>query len=296
MIQSLSQYVISSDKMSVAVVPALGGRLVELTDLSAGRQWLWRNHSRPLGGVTAGSDYDEVWQGGFEELFPTDAPTDVTGVAYPDHGELWSIPWDVAEAKDGSLSLTVAGPVTGVRVTKTIAVRGNELTLQYRLDHSGDTPIPYLFKLHPALAVDDACRIELPGGIVEKVSQDFGNILDTTNPLAWPTAMNLDRCRNESSHTNEFIYVSKLPQGRCGITDLRAGSWICFDYPIEVFPYCWVFMTYGGWRGHNVVVLEPCTNYPKDLPTAISRGTSAILEPHAASEFEVRVSIGANHG
>jgi len=60
-----------------------------------------------------------------------------------------------------------------------------------------------------------------------------------------------------------------------------------------VFPYCWIFMTYGGWRDHNVVVLEPCTNYPKDLEKAISTGTATVLAPATTREFEVTVSVGS---
>lgn len=282
-----------SDRLSVTVAPSHGGRLVGLTDLAARRQWLWCSHSVPedSGG---GAAYDDVWQGGFDELFPNDAPTVMDGKSYPDHGELWSIPWDVREKGERSLTLGTTGRVTGVRVSKKLSLSGSELNIDYSLEHTGRKPLPSLFKLHPALAVNERCRIDLPGGVVEKVDTGFGNLLCGREKQRWPTVVDLATCRDVSSSSNEFVYVSDLPAGVCGVTDLGVGAWIRFEYPVEVFPYCWIFMSYGGWKGHNVVVLEPCTNYPKDLHEAVARGDTAVLEPGVPLDFQVKVSVGSD--
>lgn len=292
---AILSHVLATDQLAVQVVPELGGRITELTDLSSGRQWLWRNHRVPFGPVPVGSAYDDVWQGGFEELFPNDAPTELNGQYLPDHGELWSVPWSVEQATPTSITLSVTGPVTGVRVSKTLSLAGSTLAVGYRLTNQGNSVLDHMFKLHPAIAVHQACRIELPGGTVEKVASEFGNLLDSTAPQPWPTSVDLSQCRRDSSRTSEFVYVSDLTEGRCGVIDTNSSSWVRIEYPTDVFPYCWVFMTYGGWRDHNVVVLEPCTNYPKDLGEAVSRGSSAGLAPGEIKEFEVRVSVGASH-
>lgn len=52
-------------------------------------------------------------------------------------------------------------------------------------------------------------------------------------------------------------------------------------------------MSYGGWRDHNVVVLEPCSNDPKDLNEAIATGNVAALAPSSTTEFQLQVSVGA---
>ena len=130
-------------------------------------------------------------------------------------------------------------------------------------------------------------------GGLEKVDHEFGNLLSTTDKQPWPTEVGLPFCRDRSSQSNEFFHVSGLPEGWCGITDTKAGSWVRIDYPTDVFPYCWIFMTYGGWRERSVVVLEPCTNHPKDIEQAISTGTAAVLAPATTREFEVTVSVGS---
>ena len=266
--------------------------MTELVDLQSGGKWLWRNHQVPLGSIPSGAVYDDVWQGGLEELFPNDAPAIVDDSSYPDHGELWSVPWQVVRTKEGAIELAVEGAATGVRICKRFSINFAELTVRYAFEHSGRIPLLHLFKLHAAIDVNTHCQINLPGGVVEKVDHEFGNLLSTADEQPWPTEVGLPFCCDRSSRSNEFVYVSDLPEGWCGITENKAGSWVRIDYPTDVFPYCWIFMTYGG-REHNVVVLEPCTNYPKDLEKATSNGTATLLAPATTREFEVTVSVGS---
>jgi hypothetical protein len=63
------------------------------------------------------------------------------------------------------------------------------------------------------------------------------------------------------------------------------------SYNLADFPYCWLFMALGGWRNHYTVVLEPCTNVPKDLKTAKAAGTCAYLEPGRSREYSVSIDI-----
>lgn len=288
----LNSHVLTEGRISVTVIPALGGRITSLIDLKVGREWLWRNHHNPLQPVPPGAEYDSVWQGGFEELFPSDAPMIQGDLNIPDHGELWTAAWDVTESSGSSLTMSIVGPVTGVEVSKELTVSESALQIKYQLQHNGDADLPFLFKLHPAFAIDEHCRIDMPGGLVEKVESGFGNLIPDGSEEGWPTSADLARCRPWSSETNEFVYVSELPEGRCGLTDLQRESWVRLGFSREQFPFCWLFLTYGGWRRHNVVVLEPCSNYPKDLEEAIAHGTHARLRPGELQSYEVAVSVG----
>ena len=283
---------IGGGELSAVIVPRLGGRVHELTDLRRGRQWLWKNPNLATGPVPAGATYDDHWQGGFEELFPSDAPDEIGGFHYPDHGELWSIAWGVDLIEQDEVKLSVIAPVTGTHVAKAFSIEGPRMTVRYTLENTTPHALPYLFKLHPALAVHERCRIDLPGGLVEKVESGFGNLLSNRTIQPWPTDADLSTCRSESSGTNEFVYVSDLPVGRCGISDYDTGSKLTIDYPLDVFPYCWLFLTYGGWLDQNVAVLEPCTNYPKDLPAAMRSGTAASLAGESSTCFEVGFVVG----
>ena len=56
----------------------------------------------PLQASPIGAAYDDVWAGGWEELFPNDAPGAFEGRDLPDHGEWWTMAWTALEATGGS--------------------------------------------------------------------------------------------------------------------------------------------------------------------------------------------------
>ena len=45
----------------------------------------------------------------------------------------------------------------------------------------------------------------------------------------------------------------------------------------QVFPSCWLFASYGGWRNHHVAVLEPCTGYPVNFDAMRAAGRHRTL-------------------
>jgi len=59
------------------------------------------------------SRYDDVWSGGWDELFPNDEATSLDGEAYPDHGEVWTSPWQAerfANRDEVGVHLRLAAP------------------------------------------------------------------------------------------------------------------------------------------------------------------------------------------
>lgn len=85
--------------------------------------------------------------------------------------------------------------------------------------------------------------------------------------------------------------MTDLPEGWCGVRDTEAGARLRLHFPREVFPYTWLFMTFGGWRDLYTVILEPCTNMPEDLNEAPRQGRCASLAPGATLACAVRVEF-----
>jgi len=289
-----TRFTLSSDQVSVVIAPRLGSRVLELTDLDRGRQWMWRNWHVAAREQAVGADYDANWIGGFDELFPNDAAISYAGHDLPDHGEAWSAAWEVSYADSASIDLELTTPVTGHHIKKHISVDGRAVRIGYTLRSGTRRQLPYLFKLHPALSVHGECTIDLPGGWVEKVDAEFGDMVEASESFAWPGRgiVDLDHCRSGSGVSHEFVYVSELPAGWCGITDHQVGASIRINYSRHFFQYCWLFLSYGGWQGHQVAVLEPCTTYPKDLAAAAEQGTTPILQPGEQVDTEIEVLIG----
>lgn len=284
------------------VIPSLGGRVWELEDVSRGRQWIWHRPGVPLAASTADAEYDAVWAGGWEELFPNDAAGPFEGRHLPDHGEWWTMAWQVTHRQEGEaavLRLEATTTVRRARCIKEISLRADEPTVRiaYRVESAEDTPFHFLFKQHLPVELSPGCRLVVPGGTVTPVDPDFGNLLATAEPGAWPAttapAGDLSMVLPPTSRTREFVYVSALAAGWCGVDDPANGASLRFRFDQRRLPYLWLFLTYGGWRDCHTAVLEPCTNLPKDLTEAVRRGQSALLTPGIPFETEVSVTLGS---
>ena len=297
MVCGFEAVVLENRYLRAVIIPDLGGRVWELEDRVRRRQWIWHRPDVPLQSMPPGSIYDDVWAGGWEELFPNDAPGEFEGRKLPDHGEWWAMRWTVASTAEGDIAeLTLTAESTFVRAAcvKKFRLASDEGTLSvtYSIRSKEDRPFHFLFKQHLPIAVSPECRLQLPGGRVEPVDPEFSSLLTSGEPFDWPSAsgaIHLQGIPPPSSRLQEFVYVSNLPEGWCGVEDRMAGAALRMDFDRVGFPFVWLFLTYGGWRGLYTAVLEPCTNMPKDLAKAVERNQSAMLLP--GQEFVTNVAV-----
>jgi hypothetical protein len=84
-----------------------------------------------------------------------------------------------------------------------------------------------------------------------------------------------------------FFYGTQMQAGWCALTNTatRLACGLVFDK--DVFPSCWLFASYGGWRNHNVAVLEPCTGYPVNFDAMRAAGRHRTLAPGESLDTDV---------
>ena len=291
--------VIETPLVRAVIIPRLGGRVWELWDRVRDRQWIWHREDVPLADAPPGSVYDDVWAGGWEELFPNDAPGEFEGRLLPDHGEWWTTAWTVAEAAGGQEAMVrlVSGTTSrGARCTKEFRLAAGEprLRVSYRIENAEAGAYHFLFKQHLPVAITPRCRIVLPGGRVTAVDPSFGTLLPGPGPFDWPSAGRVDlrTMPERTRELREFVYVTDLAEGWCGVDDLAVGASLRMDVDRRQLPFLWLFLSYGGWRNCYTAVLEPCTNMPKDLGEAVRISQSAHLPPGGAFQTTVAVTLG----
>jgi hypothetical protein len=296
--------VLENSRVRASVIPSLGGRMWELHDLVRGRQWIWHREDVQLAASQSGSSYDDAWAGGWEELFPNDAPADFEGRTLPDHGEWWSTAWRVAEVIEGAEAIVRLAADTQIRKTSCVkefrlGADSDTIHVSYRIESRETEAFHFLFKQHFPVALSPSCEIVLPGGTVTVVDPSFGTMLPGTGPFAWPLAQGVDGCDVDlrvvpprSMEEREFVYVSELPESWCGVDDVMHGASIRMQYDQRAMPFLWLFLTYGGWRDCYTAVLEPCTNMPKDLAEAVHAGQSARLDAGDVFHTSVAVTMG----
>jgi len=283
---------LESEALRVDVAPTVGGRVVSLVEKSGGYEFLWRNRALPLECMPAGSEYDPNFFGGIDELLPNDPPDEINGVACPDHGELWTLPlaWSGGGAR---LKLSGTLPRFGLRYEREMSLRADApwLDCTYRISNPTPQPRQFLWKLHAALAVEAGDLIDCPAEQAQVVDLNYSRYASPT-PFAWPqTEGKPANVIPAADGTMDFFYLSKLREGRMGWQ--RPSEQLVFEYrfDLRVFPYAWMFASYGGFLGHYTVVLEPCTTMPMSVNEAAKKQQCSVLQP--GETLETRVSIRA---
>jgi len=298
----LRALILENASLRVTILPELGGRIWSIVYKPLDRGLLWHNPRVPPSKVPFGACYDDVWSGGWDELFPNDAPGVILGERYPDHGEVWSIEWDWQEelSKDSAtLALSCNTPISACRIEKRITLRAGEPSLhtEHRLTHTGRDEFPFLWKMHPAFRVSPDCRIDFPPMTVELEPGWLASLRGAPLRFPWPYAdtpegrIDLRQVPPERSRRACFFYGTGYREGWCAITDTASGLTCGVIFSPEVFPTCWLFASFGGWRSHNVAIVEPSTTYPFEIEKAIERGAAPILGPGATIETRMALKI-----
>jgi len=298
----LRTILLESASLRVVVLPEAGARILQITYKPLEAALLWNHPSLPAKVHELHSCYDDVWSGGWDELFPNDEAGTLMGHALPDHGELWTGDWHVEPFHgDGAagMHLRFTTPISNFLAEKTLLLHpgSDVLEVQYRLTNQGDRPFPFLWKLHPAFAVSPSHRIDFPPMSVV-LEPEFPGTLDGALPnFPWPhapldgTMLDLRQVPDVSSRAVHFFYGTELASGWCGVTNRASQLAAALRFDPKVFPSCWLFATHGGWRNLNVAVLEPATGYPFRMQPLIDGGRARTLAPGESLETTVLFSV-----
>lgn len=298
----LRTIVIENRCLRVVVLPEAGAKIWQITYKPSHTDLLWNNPETVPSRVPAGSSYDDVWSGGWDELFPNDEIATIDGKTYPDHGELWTGEWTAepfADAESVGVRLRYKTPIGSIQVEKTIRLRHScpRIEFHHRFINQGSACFPFLWKLHPAMAVSPRHRIDFPKMKVVLEPAFSGSLAGAPDSGDWPIIttsqgdIDLRRVSHQEAQKLYFFYGTQMEAGWCAVTntDQRLSYGLQFDS--RIFPCCWLFATYGGWRNYNVAVLEPCTGYPLNFAAMKAAGRHRILTPGEALETDVHFLV-----
>ena len=284
---------LSSPQLEVDVAPAVGGRILQIRHLKSGYKFLWNNVGASLAILPPGSPYDPNFYGGIDELLPNDIPETIDGVECPDHGELWTAPLN-GYWEENAFVVRGVMPLCGLHYERRMKLRSDSpvIDLHYRITNESHRPRHFLWKLHAAMAIAEGDRIECPAQQAQVADLNYSRF-STTEPFAWPR---IEGQRADVVPANDgtvnFFYLSDLSAGRIAWT--RPSQQLKFEYHFDtsVFPFAWLFASYGGFDGHYTIILEPCTTMPISVNDAIAKGHCSRLAPREVLETHVSIYAG----
>src|ERR1700722_510001 len=295
--EGLTEIAIRGDYVTLVIVPEAGGKILQLIDNESGFNLLWQNPRVPISRTYPGAPFDDVWCGGWDDIFPTDATCEIVANTFHDHGDLWIGPWSWSIEKDDSdetiirLSRdSVSLPCT-VEKWITVTRAGHGVSVNLRLTNYGLSPVRFMWNQHIAHEIGPGSRVHLPVskmGVIPP-APTRGDAL-TVN---WPIndGADLSRLAGPESNALEFLYAMDIRAGWCAVTHPSHGVAVRVEFDKDVYRTPWLWRVLGGWRGHYVLFTEPCTSLPGSLATAIENDSAATLAARSSLETEMRVVV-----
>jgi hypothetical protein len=302
-IHRIQMLVLENDWLKVSLLPEVGGKIFDLVWKATQKNFLWHNPRVEPQCYPIEAQFDNYWCGGWDDVFPTCDECDFHGEHYPSLGELRSLRWKVELAEKGEgdmvVRLSAFGPISPVHVIKTLLLSEDApiLRIQHEITNLGPLSLDFLWGTHPALAVTDQMVLRIPAktGIVSQASDPkFGN---PGQRYPWPIlgtpGGKTDMSIVQGIHSGTFCghYATDLQAGWYAVEDIEQGQGFLLQFPRETCPYLWLWLAYGGYRGHHHVIVEPWTSCPVNLPEAVARGTHRHLEAGETFSVEVRATI-----
>jgi len=285
---------LESNLLQVDVFPGGGGKLVSIYNKELGYEFLWRNEALQLKPYPEGTEYDPVFFGGVDELLPNDIPERVDGMAFPDHGELWTAALEPSVTGDRGLQLQGQLPVSKLRYEKKIYLDKERpvIVTDYRITNGNNVPVKFLWKLHAALNIDQGDRINCSAKQGQVVDLEYSRF-QTIEPFAWPVIDGEDVSTLPAKNGGmDFFYLYDLSVGQVAWHRPSDDMYFAYQFDRSVFPYVWLFASYGGFLGHYMAILEPCTSMPISVNDAALAGTAVVLQPGETLATQVSMVAG----
>lgn len=293
---------LQNELLRVQILPEAGAKVWQITYLPLGEELLWNNPRIAPARHSIHARYDDVWSGGWDELFPNDEPAVINGEQYPDHGELWSGAWTAETftiADTVGVTLRFETPVSAIAVEKRISLQAGSgcLRFQHRFRNLSQVSFPFLWKLHPALKVQPGYRIDFPAMRVVREPAFPGTLTGAPLEFAWPKAVSGEKAVDLREVTAPaqrelyFFYGTEMEGSWCALTNPEKRLSCGLRFEPEVFDCCWLFASYGGWRNYEVAVPEPCTGYPLSFDEMVRAGRQRLLPPGESFSTEVLFSV-----
>lgn len=303
--------VLRNDELEAVVLPELGGKLASLRHLPSDTELLLppvAPELRPRSGAEKEPAYTEADGWGFDECFPT-----VTGSPpFPDHGEIWSRPWEW-ESRGETVRMSVGGVHMRYAFERAVHLDGHRLTLDYAVRNRAARPLPCLWAAHPMLVVSENSRIVLPVGVDRLlVVSSSDPALGRGREIPWPEpgdglVRRLDHVAPADTGLNLKGFTPRLDllagrEGRdhatvhAGLQRPDVGLAVDLAFDASDIHYLGLWLCYGavpdGWdRPVYTVSIEPSTGRGDSLTLAAARGHCEILSPGAAPRWSLTISV-----
>lgn len=299
----LQSVVLNSKTLEVVVFPEAGARIYSIFHKPSQTEFLWHHPTNVPRAYLSGEWFDDVFCGGWDELFPSCEACEFQGIHIPDHGELWSASWEWTientPSASGCLYTGVTAKVFPVRFERWLTLDAHQpvIHMHYRLKNLSSQNLELIWGIHPLFNITPYHRLDLPPGTIQVDLSSSETLGKVGQIYEWPFLPTLSGARDmrtlpgAEAKTFAGHYCTKSSSNWFALTDTKKQVGIAMIYPREIFQNLWLWQSYGGWKGLYHLAVEPWVGYPVNLEQAVREGHYLSLSAAQTLEYSVSVFV-----
>jgi Domain of unknown function (DUF5107) len=289
-----------NDCLRMEVWPQIGGKVSSLIDKADGYELLFNFPVELPEGPHYDEKYSDHWYCGWDECFPAIAPGNYpshpySGIAVPDHGELWGIPTTTAVPTRDGITTVWNGLRFGYRLTRKLYLDGPSVIAEYSLSNLAPFDFRYVWAMHALLSLQIPVKLNANNAHSFMLTHDSdGAATDTA--VDWPNTPAGERLSlpHELPQRRGWKLFSQQPisDGFQIVYPTRRRS-MQIDYASDsgVAAYWGIWINTGGWEGVHHFAIEPTTGRHDQIDRAIQDDSAGRVEGFGKADWSVTLTL-----
>lgn len=267
--------------LSVTVLEQFGGRIASIK-LGMAADWISQPQA-PLIDRNVGDNFIRPEISGWDEMVPTtDACPSLDGsVELPDHGEVWSRPWQVVSQSPNSCRLSIQLQFRPLLFSRTISLSGEGMQIGYTITNMGSTPVPAFWSCHPLFASEQVEKVEIsPSFQLIQTTPQVGSIDQDFLPYLLPA----NSCAEFWCHPHDRIEKVTLVR--------TTGEYLAMSWNTTEIPYFGIFIDNKEFSKVQLISPQPAIAYRVSEREAELAKLIPILKPGETKKWGLILEVG----
>jgi galactose mutarotase-like enzyme len=302
--KDVSAVILENDFLKVSLLAEIGSKSTSIIYKPLNYEALWQNPGKKYKKTNYGDSYPAGEFSGFDEMFPSisrcfyeNPPW--AGAEIPDHGEVWTIPWQYSIEKD-HLALEVRGVKLPYKLSKKVSLDANRICIEYQATNLSNNDMDFIWAAHPLFNTSKGMEFIVPAGMNKIVNAVPGKrLLDYGRTYDFPIAQVADGSKFNLSLVPEknnfgfqkYYFFDKVTEGWCVLYDPAQKLNIGLSYPKEQVPYLGMWLNEGGWDGQYNIAPEPATAAMDSITAAKLWQTGSVLKAGQFIEWYLNIDF-----
>ena len=296
--------ILENKSLRICILPGRGAKIASLLYKPTGKELLWQIEGDYTRKPVYGDTFTSEDSSGYDDMVMTILPGNHTSFPWentklPDHGELWSIPWDVVHDRE-SLNCSVSGIRLPYHFSRNISLEESSIVLEYCAHNPTSFDMDFLWAAHGLINISSGSRISVPRGNKFVLNSVPGNRLDEemkeyVYPLIHEGEENefdLSRVPEKNKTGFQKYYFSKpITEGWCSFVDKESDLEIKYEWPHEKVPYLGIWLNEGGWANQYNLGIEPATAAMDCPELAAKYNMNTVLSAHSSLTWQLKITV-----